>query len=199
MVNLCGKSAAAGPRVLSREATLCSKEDPHCTGYARIQGKGFAGFIFFAWLPWNFFSYHAHRSIGYRIRGYHNRNPQLLAESAATKISCLGLLYRAFYRELLPQHCHYHLQSSVVAGLAPIRASRPDTCSYSFSEHTFKRGSRLGTQFLLTVTTRPCVRPSDAAVESWRETLREACSTNETYKPRQRNRRKPQGLAHKTH
>jgi len=55
MVNLCGKSAAAGPRVLSREATLCSKEDPHCTGYARIQGKGFAGFIFFAWLPWNFF------------------------------------------------------------------------------------------------------------------------------------------------
>ena len=46
MANLCGKSATADP-FLSREATLCSKEDPLRTGSStRLKGKVLQGFIF---------------------------------------------------------------------------------------------------------------------------------------------------------
>jgi len=55
MANLCGKSAAADP-FLSREATLCFKEDPLRTGSStRLKGKVLQGFSFFSRLPWRFF------------------------------------------------------------------------------------------------------------------------------------------------
>ena len=50
-----GKSAAADP-FLSREATLCSKEDPLRTGSStRLKGKVLQGFTFSFRLPWRFF------------------------------------------------------------------------------------------------------------------------------------------------
>jgi hypothetical protein len=50
-----GKSAAADP-FLSREATLCSKEDPLRTGSStRLKGKVLQGITFFSRLPWILF------------------------------------------------------------------------------------------------------------------------------------------------
>ncbi len=55
MTNLCGKSAAADP-FLSREGTMCSKQDAWTTGGSTlVERKGFAGVYFFPAAAIDFF------------------------------------------------------------------------------------------------------------------------------------------------